>query len=151
MYSTSASSSWPMIFCPPLASPLTSHLSSKTRLPPNPPGTLVFCRTLNILFTCCLLWWSTTNEGENGCSQTASSTVIFAYCDCPSGGCEEIIAPSVVKELVTPAVFDRYDKLLLQQTLDSMQDVIYSPRPSFSFSDQSIALLLAYCTWHCVY
>ena len=35
-----------------------------------------------------------------------------------------------VKELVSGQLFDRYDRLLLQQTLDTMTDVIYCPRQS---------------------
>lgn len=50
--------------------------------------------------------------------------------DCPDGSCQEIIPPSIIKELVTPDVFERYDRLLLQRTLDGMQDVVYCPRPT---------------------
>ena len=50
--------------------------------------------------------------------------------DCPSGNCEELISPNVVKRLVPRVDFERYDKLLLQRTLDGMQDIVYCPRPS---------------------
>lgn len=50
--------------------------------------------------------------------------------DCPSLDCEEILPPGIVKQLVPPDVFERYDKLLLQRTLDGMLDVVYCPRPS---------------------
>ena len=33
-----------------------------------------------------------------------------------------------VKELVSSALFDRYDRLLLQHTLDTMTDIMYCPR-----------------------
>ncbi len=33
-----------------------------------------------------------------------------------------------VKELVTPELFARYDRLLLQSSLDTMSDVLYCPR-----------------------
>lgn len=35
-----------------------------------------------------------------------------------------------VKELVEAELFARYDRLLLQSTLDRMADVVYCPRPS---------------------
>jgi len=50
--------------------------------------------------------------------------------DCPSADCDELIPPHTVKELVPADVFERYDRLLLQRTLDGMQDVVYCPRPS---------------------
>ena len=50
--------------------------------------------------------------------------------DCPSADCDELIPPHTVKELVPANLFERYDRLLLQRTLDGMQDVVYCPRPS---------------------
>lgn len=37
-----------------------------------------------------------------------------------------------VKELVGEELFSRYDRLLLQRTLDCMADVVYCPRPNCS-------------------
>ena len=68
------------------------------------------------------------------CLKTHVSTKIgsgnVTKIDCPNGDCKELIPPHIVKELVTVEVFERYDKLLLQRTLDSMQDIVYCPRPS---------------------
>ena len=49
---------------------------------------------------------------------------------CPSSSCEEVLLLSVIQDLVTAEVFERFDKLLLQRTLDGMSDVVYCPRPS---------------------
>jgi len=49
---------------------------------------------------------------------------------CPSGSCEEAMSLIVIRDLVSPEVFERFDRLLLQKTLDGMRDVVYCPRPS---------------------
>ena len=38
-----------------------------------------------------------------------------------------------VKSLVSGDLYERYDRLLLQQTLDTMTDIIYCPRPACQF------------------
>lgn len=50
--------------------------------------------------------------------------------DCPSAECTELIAPPMVQHLVPADLFSRYDKLLLQQTLEGMEDIVYCPRPT---------------------
>lgn len=47
---------------------------------------------------------------------------------CPESKCESIALPLQVKDLVTEDQYIRYDRLLLQSTLDTMTDVIYCPR-----------------------
>lgn len=49
--------------------------------------------------------------------------------ECPSSDCTELIPPGLVQELVPPELFERYDRLLLQRTLDGMKDIVYCPRP----------------------
>ena len=49
---------------------------------------------------------------------------------CPSGSCEESLPLSLIRELVSPDIFERFDRLLLQRTLDGMMDVVYCPRPT---------------------
>lgn len=49
---------------------------------------------------------------------------------CPSGSCEETLSLNVIRDLVSPEVFERFDRLLLQKTLDGMRDVVYCPRPT---------------------
>lgn len=49
---------------------------------------------------------------------------------CPSGSCNTSLSPSLIQELVSSDVFERFDRLLLQKTLDKMTDVVYCPRPS---------------------
>lgn len=48
--------------------------------------------------------------------------------ECPSSGCTTIIHPLTVKSLVPIDLFNRYEKLLLQKTLDAMGDIVYCPR-----------------------
>lgn len=47
---------------------------------------------------------------------------------CPNTGCPATPTPAQVQSLVGEELFSRYDRLLLQMTLDSMPDVIYCPR-----------------------
>ncbi|KAM9440467.1 E3 ubiquitin-protein ligase RNF14-like [Clarias gariepinus] len=49
---------------------------------------------------------------------------------CPEPKCASVAAPSQVKLLVGEDEFARYDRLLLQNTLDLMSDVMYCPRRS---------------------
>uniref|UniRef100_A0A4W5RPZ8 RBR-type E3 ubiquitin transferase n=1 Tax=Hucho hucho TaxID=62062 RepID=A0A4W5RPZ8_9TELE len=47
---------------------------------------------------------------------------------CPEPECSSTATPSQVKQLVGEELFTRYDRLLLQSTLDRMADVIYCAR-----------------------
>ncbi|XP_036972008.1 E3 ubiquitin-protein ligase RNF14-like isoform X2 [Acanthopagrus latus] len=49
---------------------------------------------------------------------------------CPEADCEAAPTPAQVKSLVGEELFSRYDRLLLQKTLDCMPDVVYCPRHS---------------------
>lgn len=47
---------------------------------------------------------------------------------CPEPKCTSVATPEQVKKLVGEAEFARYDRLLLQSSLDGMPDVVYCPR-----------------------
>ncbi|CAJ1061042.1 E3 ubiquitin-protein ligase RNF14-like [Xyrichtys novacula] len=47
---------------------------------------------------------------------------------CPDGDCTATPTPAQVQSLVGEELFSRYDRLLLQMTLDRMADVVYCPR-----------------------
>ncbi|XP_068175640.1 E3 ubiquitin-protein ligase RNF14-like [Antennarius striatus] len=49
---------------------------------------------------------------------------------CPQSACTAGPTPAQVKSLVGEELFSRYDRLLLQNTLDAMPDVVYCPRLS---------------------
>ncbi|XP_035681742.1 E3 ubiquitin-protein ligase RNF14-like [Branchiostoma floridae] len=49
---------------------------------------------------------------------------------CPEPKCESQALPSQVQELVGGELFARYDRLLLQSSLEGMADVVYCPRKS---------------------
>ncbi|XP_035509474.1 E3 ubiquitin-protein ligase RNF14-like [Morone saxatilis] len=49
---------------------------------------------------------------------------------CPQAECTATPTPAQVKSLVGEELFSRYDRLLLQNTLDCMPDVTYCPRRS---------------------
>jgi len=49
---------------------------------------------------------------------------------CPTPKCESQAYPSQVKTLVRDDLYDKYDKFLLQTTLDTMSDTEYCPRPN---------------------
>ncbi|XP_044884602.1 E3 ubiquitin-protein ligase RNF14-like isoform X1 [Mauremys mutica] len=48
---------------------------------------------------------------------------------CPEPKCSSVATPGQVKEVVGEELFARYDRLLLQSSLDLMADVVYCPRP----------------------
>lgn len=50
------------------------------------------------------------------------------HLSCPEPTCDSTAIPSQVKELVGDELFSRYDRLLLQSSLESMADVVYCPR-----------------------
>ncbi|KAM9788704.1 LOW QUALITY PROTEIN: E3 ubiquitin-protein ligase RNF14 [Neosynchiropus ocellatus] len=50
--------------------------------------------------------------------------------NCPEPKCTSSATPLQVKQLVGEELFARYDRLLLQSTLDLMPDVVYCPRQS---------------------
>ncbi|TNN47273.1 E3 ubiquitin-protein ligase RNF14 [Liparis tanakae] len=50
--------------------------------------------------------------------------------NCPEPKCTSIATPPQVKQLVDEELFARYDRLLLQSSLDLMADVVYCPRMS---------------------
>lgn len=50
--------------------------------------------------------------------------------NCPETECNSLATPSQVKLLVGEELFARYDRLLLQSSLDLMADVVYCPRQS---------------------
>ncbi|XP_029002504.1 E3 ubiquitin-protein ligase RNF14-like isoform X2 [Betta splendens] len=49
---------------------------------------------------------------------------------CPQADCTATPTPAQVRSLVGDELFSRYDRLLLQSTLDLMSDVVYCPRRS---------------------
>lgn len=49
---------------------------------------------------------------------------------CPEPKCTSLATPLQVKQLVDEDLFARYDRLLLQSSLDLMADVVYCPRQS---------------------
>ncbi|CAJ0964484.1 unnamed protein product [Ranitomeya imitator] len=50
--------------------------------------------------------------------------------NCPEPKCKSVATPAQVKYLVGEQLFGRYDRLLLQSSLDLMADVVYCPRLS---------------------
>ena len=50
--------------------------------------------------------------------------------ECPSDSCDTSLPLTLIQDLVSEEVFERFDRLLLQKTIDKMSDVVYCPRPS---------------------
>lgn len=49
---------------------------------------------------------------------------------CPNGECKEFVPVDVMSQLLNDQDFSRWERLLFQRTLDSMEDVIYCPKCS---------------------
>ena len=75
---------------------------------------------------------------------------------CPSNSCEESLSLSLIQDLVSPGVFERFDRILLQKTIDKMSDVVYCPRPScrcvtlIEEDEENMALCPRCCFSFCV-
>ncbi|XP_003200050.3 E3 ubiquitin-protein ligase RNF14-like [Danio rerio] len=52
------------------------------------------------------------------------------FLSCPEAECTSLATPAQVKLLVSQDVFARYDRLLLQWSLNLMTDIVYCPRKS---------------------
>ncbi|KAJ8672730.1 hypothetical protein QAD02_003990 [Eretmocerus hayati] len=52
---------------------------------------------------------------------------------CPEEGCKSEATPDQIKNLVSPELFLKYDSILLNATLDTMNDIIYCPRKSCQY------------------
>nr|XP_015826569.2 E3 ubiquitin-protein ligase RNF14 isoform X1 [Nothobranchius furzeri] len=70
---------------------------------------------------------------------------------CPHDGCTATPTPAQVRSLVGEELFSRYDRLLLQSTLDCMSDVTYCPRTSCSsaviLEESSNAAMCSVCSF----
>ncbi|GAQ78006.1 hypothetical protein KFL_000060730 [Klebsormidium nitens] len=52
----------------------------------------------------------------------------LARLTCPDTDCKEPLPPNIIKDLLAPEQFQRWETLMLQKTFDSMSDVVYCPR-----------------------
>ena len=80
---------------------------------------------------------------------------------CPDPRCKQPLAPFLIKSLLGDEQYERWERILLQKTLDCMKDVVYCPRkncntPVIEESDnlgQCVKCKYAFCTlcfqsWH---
>ncbi|RVE73604.1 hypothetical protein OJAV_G00033060 [Oryzias javanicus] len=93
---------------------------------------------------CFSAWLGSDCVQLHGCGHVYCQTCLREFCKvqitegnvqgvtCPLTGCPATPTPTQVKTLVGEELFNHYDRLLLQLTLDRMPDVIYCPRPSCS-------------------
>ncbi|XP_059166133.1 E3 ubiquitin-protein ligase RNF14-like [Physella acuta] len=66
---------------------------------------------------------------------------------CPDIKCNTILPPSIVQAVLGPEAYNRWEKLLLQKTLDAMADTDYCPRcNSLVIAEAEESLHLAHCT-----
>ncbi|XP_071787062.1 E3 ubiquitin-protein ligase RNF14-like [Asterias amurensis] len=75
--------------------------------------------------------------------------------NCPETKCNSPALPSQVRELVGKELFATYDRLLLQRTLECMEDIVYCPRvlcqcPVMKEKDSTICVCTACAFPFCV-
>ncbi|XP_032381754.1 E3 ubiquitin-protein ligase RNF14 [Etheostoma spectabile] len=70
---------------------------------------------------------------------------------CPEADCSATPTPAQVRRLAGEELFSRYDRLLLQSTLDCMADVLYCPRRTCGsaviFDKSSTAAMCSVCSF----
>ncbi|XP_021916567.1 E3 ubiquitin-protein ligase RNF14-like isoform X2 [Zootermopsis nevadensis] len=52
---------------------------------------------------------------------------------CPEGNCTSEAVPGQVRELVSAELFSHYDAVLLSSLLDTMENILYCPRPACQY------------------
>ncbi|KAL5016246.1 hypothetical protein ScPMuIL_005835 [Solemya velum] len=66
---------------------------------------------------------------------------------CPNSGCDTPVPPCMLKEMLDSEEFMRWEKLILQKSLDRMADIVYCPRcDSPVIKEEEEDLQLAHCT-----
>mmetsp|Transcript_22173 Transcript_22173/g.36744 ORF Transcript_22173/g.36744 Transcript_22173/m.36744 type:complete len:548 (-) Transcript_22173:27-1670(-) len=77
---------------------------------------------------------------RSSCGHFACKDCLSSYCTvlinegavtklrCTEPKCKETFSPNVIKAIVTPELFGKYEQMLLEKTLETMQDVTYCPR-----------------------
>ena len=108
------------------------------------------------------------------CKHFFCTECLTAHCDmhiesgsvlkllCPYHECKVVIPPDVLRDILDSERYDRWERLLLSKTLDTMGDIVYCPRcnvPVVADDDESTKLaqcascFYAFCTechaqWH---
>ncbi|GFO18180.1 E3 ubiquitin-protein ligase rnf14 [Plakobranchus ocellatus] len=94
----------------------------------------------------------------NECSHAFCHTCMQAFCElhitagtveelrCPTQKCDSIVPPYIIQTVLPEEAYDRWEKLLLQKTLDSMEDTVYCPRcGNVVIVEEEKELNLAHC------
>ena len=92
------------------------------------------------------------------CGHTFCGECLLDYCQmhvnegtvkllkCPQKGCQASLSPIVLRQLLSDDDFKRWERLLFQQTLDGMVDVLYCPRcNAVVVRDEDDESMLAQC------
>ncbi|KAG2493664.1 hypothetical protein HYH03_008178 [Edaphochlamys debaryana] len=78
---------------------------------------------------------------------------------CPAPACRRQLPPALLREMLEPGEFERWEQLTLQRTLDTMEDLVYCPRcrqPCLEDPDHSVlcpSCFFSFCSlceesWH---
>ncbi|XP_070563152.1 E3 ubiquitin-protein ligase RNF14-like isoform X2 [Ptychodera flava] len=94
----------------------------------------------------------------NNCLHHFCHDCLASYCDthvsegtvqlllCPDIDCKNPLPPALVKELLTSEQYQRWETLMLQKTLDTMEDIDYCPRCNMAVIKELDSSKLAHCT-----
>ncbi|KAK3767142.1 hypothetical protein RRG08_018013 [Elysia crispata] len=99
-----------------------------------------FCQTIHLCEICYDEFPGTQFFRIHECSHAFCHMCMQAFCEmhtragtveelrCPTQKCDSIVPPYIIQAVLTEETYERWEKLLLQKTLDAMEDTVYCPR-----------------------
>ncbi|GFR90978.1 E3 ubiquitin-protein ligase RNF14 [Elysia marginata] len=99
-----------------------------------------FCQTIHLCEVCYDEYPGTQFFRILECSHAFCHTCMQAFCEmhtiagtveelrCPTPKCDSILPPYIIQAVLSEEAYERWEKLLLQKTIDAMEDTVYCPR-----------------------
>lgn len=99
-----------------------------------------FCQTIHLCEVCYDEFPGTQFFKIYECSHAFCHMCMQAFCEmhtaagtveelrCPTPKCDSIVPPYIIQAVLHEEAYERWEKLLLQKTIDAMEDTVYCPR-----------------------